>query len=109
MMALVGCALAAGCGEDTVLRLTVLPGSLPHPSALRVTVTGFGVTAAPLRVAPVTLPGTVVVRGLPASTPQVCVRVEGLDAAGGTISDGSVPGPLRAPPTVTPPVTLRGP
>jgi hypothetical protein len=102
-------ALVGGCADDTVLRLTVLPGALPKPAALRVTVAGAGLNAPPRRVAPVTLPGTVVVRGLPAGTSSVCVAVDGLDGADGTISQGSTTVTLAAHHTTNADVTLGAP
>lgn len=71
----------AGCGNETLLRITVAAtGTTPRPASLRVTLVGDGITAPPHVVAPVSLPGTAVVRGVPSGT--VCVEVEALDGAG---------------------------
>ncbi len=77
-IAVVLAALAAGCGQETVLRIDVQAGAGAAPAALRVTLTG-AVSTAPRLIMPVTLPGTVVAHGLPAVDGPVCVLVEGLD------------------------------
>jgi hypothetical protein len=71
---------AAGCSGETILRLTVQSGD-PMPSALLVTLAGDGINATPRRFAVSALPGVLVIRGLPDTTPRVCVDVQGLDAA----------------------------
>ena len=78
---------AAGCAEDTVLRIDIPdPGVSPAPASLRVTL--VGVNAAPRTISPVTLPGTLVVTHVPAVS-QLCVDVEGLDDAGNVIVGGA--------------------
>ncbi|MDB4965293.1 MAG: Cellulose-binding protein [Myxococcales bacterium] len=109
LAALVFGALGGGCGGDTVLRLTVLPGVVPRPTALRITVTGGGIVAAPLRVSPVALPGTVVVHGLGAAASRICVAVEGLDASDTLVSQGSTTVTLARDHTTAGEVTLGAP
>lgn len=66
--------LAAGCADDTVLRIDIAdPGISPAPASLRVTL--VGVSAAPRTIAPVTLPGTIVVTHVPSSVGQLCVDI----------------------------------
>ncbi|HEX8954145.1 MAG TPA: hypothetical protein VF945_19955, partial [Polyangia bacterium] len=80
--------LAAGCADDTVLRIDIPdPGTSPAPTSLRVTL--VGVNAAPRTIAPVKLPGTIVVTHVPSSVPELCVDVEGLDDAGNVIVGGA--------------------
>ena len=80
--------LAAGCADDTVLRIDIAdPGISPAPASLRVTL--VGVSAAPRTIAPVTLPGTIVVTHVPSSVGQLCVDVEGLDDAGDVVVGGA--------------------
>ncbi|HEX6837098.1 MAG TPA: hypothetical protein VF334_11025 [Polyangia bacterium] len=79
---------AAGCADDTVLRIDIPdPGTSPAPVSLRVTL--VGVSAAPRTIAPVTFPGTIVVTHVPSSVGQLCVDVEGLDDAGDVIVGGA--------------------
>jgi hypothetical protein len=97
--------LAAGCGDDTVLRIEIPdPGTSPAPSSLRVTL--VGVTAAPRTIAPVVFPGTLVIHRVPASVSQLCVGVEGLDAAGNVIVSGATYVPIAARKTTQATVTL---
>lgn len=87
--------VATGCPRaETSLRLTIEPGAVPAPAALRLTLTGA--TAAPFTVAPVTLPGTVVIHGLPASASSLCVHVEALDGGGALVGAASATAMLTA-------------
>lgn len=79
---------AAGCADDTVLRIDIPdPGTSPAPTRLRVTL--VGVNAPSRTIAPVTFPGTIVVTHVPSSVAQLCVDVEGLDDAGDVIVGGA--------------------
>lgn len=79
----------AGCrAPETVLRLTVAAGTAPAPAALRLTLSG-AVSAPPRMVAPVALPGTVVVHGLPAAAATLCVQVDALDTAGALVGQAA--------------------
>ena len=77
----------AGCANETLLRI-VLPsaGVTPPPASLRVTLVGDGVTAPPRTIAPVSFPGTIVVRGLSAGA--LCVQVDAFDAYGTLLVGG---------------------
>lgn len=80
--------LAAGCADDTVLRIDIDdPGVATAPSSLRVTL--VGVNAAPRTIAPATLPGTIVVNHVPSSVAQLCVQVDALDDAGNEVAGGA--------------------
>jgi hypothetical protein len=109
------CLVAAGCGNETVVRLTVYNGEMmPAPARLRLTLVGSGVTAAPRVIAPVSLPGVVVIRALPSSTPTLCILVEALDAGNAVVGEGVATVPLvahgtaRADLTLAPPGTVAG-
>ena len=87
--------LAAGCGDDTVLRIEIPdPGTSPAPTSLRVSL--VGVTVAPKTIAPVTFPGTLVIHRVPSSVSQLCVDVEGLDGAGNVVVSGAAYVPIAA-------------
>jgi hypothetical protein len=96
-----------GCNDDTVLRILVEPGDGPAPSSVRVTLTG--VDAAPRAIAPVTLPGTVVVHHLPSSLDTLCVQVDGLDDAGVVVTGGAATVRLVAHGTTQATVSLHDP
>ena len=87
MVAAIG-SLVGGCGNDTVLRIRV-DGAQPPPAALRVTLAADGVNLAPRILAPVTLPGVLVIDHLPATAVRACVAIDGLDASGARSSAGS--------------------
>jgi hypothetical protein len=77
----------AGCHNgDTVLRILVEPAGGPAPSSLRVTLAGL--SAQPRTIAPVTLPGTLVIHRLPAGVSSLCVAVDGLDDGGNVVVGG---------------------
>ncbi|HEY2745538.1 MAG TPA: hypothetical protein VGL86_12970, partial [Polyangia bacterium] len=67
-----------------ILRILVEPGAAPMPSSLRVSLEG--VSAAPRTIAPVTLPGTIVVHHLPSNLGALCVEIDGLDDGGNVIA-----------------------
>ena len=92
---------------DTVLRILVEPGSAPSPASLRVSLQGA--SAAPRTVAPVTLPGTIVIDHLPSTLAQLCVEVDGLDDAGNIVSGGAATVQLHARGTTDATVTLASP
>lgn len=80
--------LCAGCGDETLVRLTVLAGETPPPASLRLTVVGDGLAATTRTFTPVTFPATLVIRGVPADR-DVCVEAEGLDGNGALLTGGS--------------------
>jgi hypothetical protein len=96
-----------GCSDDTVLRILVTQASGSAPSSVRVTL--VGVSAPPRTIAPVTLPGTVVVHRLPGSVDSVCVQVDGLDDAGDVVTGGAATVRLVAHGTASATVTLSDP
>lgn len=98
---------AAGCADDTVLRILVEPGSAAAPSSLVVMLTG--VNAPPRTVAPVTLPGTIVVHRLPSTLTQLCVEIDALDDAGNPVGGGAATVTLRAHGTASTTITLDNP
>jgi hypothetical protein len=76
-----------GCGGETALRIEVAdPGSSPAPVALRVVLVGTGITPPPRTITPVSLPGVIVVKGLPPGL--LCVEIDGLDASGRVVLGG---------------------
>ena len=81
--------VACGCGDDTVLRITVEAGVTPPPASLRLTLVGDGITAPPRTITPVSFPGTVVVHGIPGRVSVVCVQAEGLDAGFNVVGGGT--------------------
>lgn len=102
--------LASGCGSDTVLRLTVRNGQMmPAPASLRVALVGAGVSAAPRVIAPVSLPGVVVIRALPSAATQLCVDLAALDAGGAPVGQAAVTVQLAAHGTTSADVTLAPP
>ncbi len=110
-MRIVAIALAtvavAGCGGDTVLRILVEPGAGPTPSSLRVSLPG--VTDADKTIAPVTLPGTIVVHHLPGGLGELCVELDALDDAGNVIGGGAATVHLIAHGTADATITLDNP
>lgn len=99
--------LAAGCGDETIVRLTVRNGAATTtPAQLRLTLVGHGVIAAPRTIAPVTLPGTVVIRRLPSAAAQLCIFVEALDGGGAVVGEGAATMTLVAHGTTRADVTL---
>jgi hypothetical protein len=97
----------AGCGDDTVLRILVEPGSAAAPSSLVVTL--VGVDAPPRTVTPVTLPGTLVVHHVPSSVTTLCVEVDALDDGGSAIGGGAATVQLVRHGTASATVTLDDP
>jgi hypothetical protein len=96
----------AGCGADTVLRIEVEPGGLA-PASLVVSLPQLG--APPRTIAPVTLPGTIVVHRLPASVAQLCVEVDALDVGGNPIGGGAATVHVVHDGTATTTITLADP
>lgn len=100
----------AGCVEpDTALRLTIEPGTVPAPASLRLTLAAPGLAPPPRDVAPVSLPGTVVIRGLSSDASPVCVHVDALDTSGTVVGQASTRASLTAHATVTASATLLPP
>ena len=109
LLAAAAVAAVAGChGPETVLRLTIDPGTAPAPARLRLTLVG-AVAAPPRVVAPVTLPGTVVVRGLPAAAASLCVQVDALDDAGALVGQAAATATLAPHGTTSARATLAAP
>jgi hypothetical protein len=88
--------VACGCGEQTVLRISVEPGVTPPPASLRITLAGAGLSAPTRTFAPVTFPATLVVHGLSDDVSELCVEAEGLDGAGNFLVGGSATAQLVA-------------
>jgi hypothetical protein len=96
----------AGCGADTVLRIEVEPGALT-PASLVVSLPQLG--TAPRTIAPVTLPGTIVLHRLPSSVTQLCVEVDALDVGGNAIGGGAATVHVVHDGTATTTITLADP
>ena len=96
----------AGCGKDTVLRIDVEPGGLA-PASLVVSLPQLG--AAPRTIAPVTLPGTIVLHRLPSTVTQLCVEVDALDVGGNPIGGGAATVSLVRNGTASTTITLADP
>ncbi|HXU72161.1 MAG TPA: hypothetical protein VN947_22685 [Polyangia bacterium] len=89
-IALVSLAALGGCShDDTILRITVEAGVDPAPASLQVTLFGAGVDPQPRTIAPATLPGTIVLHGLPDGLTDLCFEIEGFDASGNFLVGGS--------------------
>jgi hypothetical protein len=100
--------IVAGCdNDDTILRVLVEAGSAPAPASLRVTLEG--VSAGPRTIAPVTLPGTLVVHHLPGGLLELCVQIDALDDAGNIIGGGAATVRLVAHGTADATVALDNP
>ena len=110
MVRIVAIALAAfavaGCGADTVLRIDVEPGGLA-PASLVVSLPQLG--APPRTIAPVTLPGTIVLHHLPSSVSQLCVEVDALDVGGNAIGGGAATVQVKRDGTASTTITLADP
>jgi hypothetical protein len=97
-------AAVAGCGSETLLRIDL--GGSVAPTSIRLTLVGAAVSAAPRTIAPVSLPGTIVVRGL--SPGSLCVQVEALDGNGAVLGSASANVQLVAHRTTDVALTLAG-
>jgi hypothetical protein len=90
-IALVTLAALGGCSrDDTILRITVEPGTEPPPVSMQVMILGIDALGTPTRnIAHVTFPGTIVVHGLPTVVTDACVQAFGFNETGVAIVGGS--------------------
>jgi hypothetical protein len=91
-LVVVAVVLGVGCSQpETVVRLMVRLGSAPAPQKLRATIyNDKGTPSATETIAPVALPGTIVLHNLNPSLAELCVELEGLATDGTVTSHGAV-------------------